>query len=142
MSTGRSSKAGWAGPARSCAGSQPTSRRTPSAFSSQGDHPKIIRAARVLADEGSAVPVLLGDPGEIRRAAEDAGVTLEEIEIVNPAEAADSEGLARAYWERRQRRGVTLREARARVRDPLYHGLLLLKTDRAYALVVGADILS
>ncbi|HWH04451.1 MAG TPA: NADP-dependent malic enzyme [Gemmatimonadales bacterium] len=106
----------------------------------EGDHPKIIRAARVLADEGSAVPVLLGDPGEIRRAAEDAGVTLEEIEIVNPAEAADSEGLARAYWERRQRRGVTLREARARVRDPLYHGLLLLKTDRADALVVGADM--
>src|SRR6185437_2850706 len=106
----------------------------------EGDHPKIIRAARVLADEGSAVPVLLGDPGEIRRAAEDAGVTLEEIEIVNPAEAADSEGQARAYWERRQRRGVTLREARARVRDPLYHGLLLLKTDRADALVVGADM--
>ncbi len=84
--------------------------------------------------------MLLGEPGAIRRAAEDAGVTLEEIELVNPAEAADSEGLARTYWERRQRRGVTLREARARVRDPLYHGLLLLKTDRADALVVGADM--
>jgi malate dehydrogenase (oxaloacetate-decarboxylating)(NADP+) len=106
----------------------------------EGDHPQIIRAARVLADEGSAVPVLLGAPAEIARAAEDAGVTLEEIEIVNPAEAADAEGLARAYWDRRQRRGVTLREARARVRDPVYHGLLLLKTGRADALVVGADM--
>ena len=106
----------------------------------EGDHPKIIRAARVLADEGSAVPVLIGDRADIRRAADDAGITLEDIEIVNPAETADAEGLARAYWERRQRRGVTLREARARVRDPLYHGLLLLKTERADALVVGADM--
>jgi len=106
----------------------------------EGDNPQIIRAARVLADEGSAVPVLLGDPALIRRQAEDAGVTLEEIEIVDPAQAADAEGLARAYWERRQRRGVTLREARIRVRDPLYHGLLLLRTERADALVVGADM--
>ncbi|HTY07418.1 MAG TPA: NADP-dependent malic enzyme [Gemmatimonadales bacterium] len=106
----------------------------------EGDNPRIIRAARVLADEGSAVPVLLGDPAAIRREAEDAGVTLEEIEIVDPAQAADAEGLARAYWERRRRRGVTLREARARVRDPLYHGLLLLKTERVDALVVGADM--
>jgi len=106
----------------------------------EGDNPRIIRAARVLADEGSAVPVLLGDRAAIRREAEDAGVTLEEIEIVDPAQAADAEGLARAYWERRQRRGVTLREARARVRDPLYHGLLLLKTERVDALVVGADM--
>jgi malate dehydrogenase (oxaloacetate-decarboxylating)(NADP+) len=106
----------------------------------EGDNPRIIRAARVLADEGSAMPVLLGDPAEIRRTADDTGVTLEDIELINPAAAADAEGLARAYWERRQRRGVTLREARARVRDPLYHGLLLLKTDRADALVVGADM--
>src|SRR4029077_4959772 len=77
----------------------------------EGDNPRIIRAARVLADEGSAMPVLLGDPAEIRRPADDTGVTLEDIELINPAAAADAEGLARAYWERRQRRGVTLREA-------------------------------
>lgn len=106
----------------------------------EGDNPRIIRAARVLADEGSVIPVLLGDPTLVRRQADEAGVTLEDILLVDPAEAADAEGLARAYWERRQRRGVTLREARARVRDPLYHGLLLLKTDQADALVVGADM--
>src|SRR3989442_13857023 len=30
-------------------------------------------------------------------------------------------------WERRRRKGITLREARNRVVDPLYHGLLMLR---------------
>ena len=106
----------------------------------EGDDARVIRAARVLADDGAALPILLGDPQAIRRVAEDAGITLEEIELASPGEAADAEGLAQQLWERRRRRGMTLREARAKVRDPLYYGLLMLKTGHADALVAGEDM--
>src|SRR5437879_6284466 len=81
----------------------------------EGEDPRVIRAARVLADEGTAHPILLGDPDVIRRQADDAAVTLEDIELSNYRQAPDREEFAQILWTGRQRRGITLREARARV---------------------------
>jgi len=106
----------------------------------EGEDARVLRAARVLADDGVARPILLGDLDAIRRLADDAGVTLEEIELVDPRLAVDSEAMAQELWRRRQRRGITLREARIRVKDPLFYGLLMLRQDRADALVAGADM--
>ena len=106
----------------------------------EGEDPRILRAARVLADEGIAHPILLGDADVIRRQADDAGVTLEDIELANPRTAADCEGLAHELWERRRRKGITLREARIRVQDPMYHALLILRSGRADAVVAGAEM--
>src|SRR6266702_2248340 len=79
----------------------------------EGDDPRILKAARILADDGIAEPILLGDPDAIRRQADDADVTLE---------------------------GITLREARDRVRDPMYHALLMLRAGQADAVVAGVDM--
>jgi malate dehydrogenase (oxaloacetate-decarboxylating)(NADP+) len=106
----------------------------------EGEDPRILRAARILADDGIAHPILLGDPDVIRRQADDAAVTLEEIELANPRTAVDHEALAQELFERRQRRGITLREARARVLDPMYYGLLMLRAGGADALVAGEDM--
>src|SRR6266545_904288 len=106
----------------------------------EGEDSRILRAARILADEGIAHPILLGDPDAIRRQADDAGVTLEDIELANPRTAPDRESVAQDLWQRRQRRGITLREARARVLDPMYYGLLMLRAGRADALVAGEEI--
>jgi len=106
----------------------------------EGEEPRILRAARILADEGIAHPILLGDPDVIRRLADDAAVTLEDIELANPRTAADRETMAQELWQRRQRRGITLREARAHVLDPMYYGLLMLRAGRADALVAGEDM--
>jgi malate dehydrogenase (oxaloacetate-decarboxylating)(NADP+) len=105
----------------------------------EGEDPRVIRAARILADEGTAQPILLGDPDVIRRQADDGGVTLEDIELVNHRQAPDREEFAQALWGQRQRRGITLREARARVLDPMYYGLLMLKTNRVDAVVAGVE---
>src|SRR5207244_2260082 len=43
----------------------------------EGEDARIVRAARVLADDGVAAPILLGDPAVIRRHADDTGVTVE-----------------------------------------------------------------
>ena len=106
----------------------------------EGEDVRIVKAARILADEGIAQPVLLGDVDVIRRQADDAGVTLEDVELANPRASADLENYARRLWEARRRRGITLREARSRVRDPMYHGLLMLDAGRADALVAGVDM--
>src|SRR5216684_7142046 len=79
----------------------------------EGEDPRVIRAARILADEGIARPILLGDLDAIRRQADDASLTLEDVELVNPATASDREQMGTDLWHRRQRRGMTLRAGRA-----------------------------
>jgi malate dehydrogenase (oxaloacetate-decarboxylating)(NADP+) len=106
----------------------------------EGEDTRIVRAARALADDGAARPILLGDVDVMRRLADDAGVTLEDIELLDPLTAADAGAMAQELWELRQRRGITLREARALVKDPLYFGLLLLRRHQADAVVAGADM--
>jgi len=112
----------------------------PSIVFPEGDDPRILRAARILADEGIARPILLGDLDAIRRQADDASLTLEDVELVNPATASDREQMGTELWHRRQRRGMTLREAQRRARDPIYYGLLMLRAGRADALVAGEEI--
>ena len=92
----------------------------PSIVFPEGDDPRILRAARTLADEGIARPILLGDLDAMRRQADDASLTLEDIELVNPRTAADRDEMAEQLWRRRQRRGITLREARRARPDLLW----------------------
>lgn len=112
----------------------------PSIVFPEGDDPRILRASRILADEGIARPILLGDLDAIRRQADDASLTLEDIELVNPRTAGDRDQLAQELWQRRQRRGMTLRQAKARVLDPLYYGLMMLRAGRTDALVAGEEM--
>jgi malate dehydrogenase (oxaloacetate-decarboxylating)(NADP+) len=106
----------------------------------EGEDPRVLKAARILADDGTAEPILLGDPDAIRREADDAGVTLEDIALANPRTSAHLDAFARELWERRRRKGITLREARQRVHDPLYHALLMLRAGHADAVVAGVEM--
>ncbi|HEY7193382.1 MAG TPA: phosphate acyltransferase, partial [Gemmatimonadales bacterium] len=112
----------------------------PSIVFPEGDDPRILRAARILADEGIARPILLGDLDAIRRQADDASLTLEDIELMNPRVAPDRDQLADELWQLRRRRGITQREARDRVLDPIYYGLLMLRAGRTDALLAGEEV--
>src|SRR5437773_3110288 len=106
----------------------------------QGEAPRVARAARLLADDGVAEPILRGDPDAVRREADDAGVTLEDITLANPRGSVHLETFAQELWQRRRRKGITLREARNRVVDPLYHALLMLRAGQVDAVVAGVDM--
>ena len=112
----------------------------PSIVFPEGDDPRILRAARIIADEGIARPILLGDLDAIRRQAADASLPLDDIDLVSPRMAPDRETFAEALFQRRQRRGMTLREAQALVLDPIYYGLLMLRAGQADALVAGEEV--
>src|SRR5207248_11137813 len=54
--------------------------------------------------------------------------------------SAHLDGFAQELWTRRRRKGITLREARARELDPMYHALLMLRAGQADAVVAGVDM--
>src|SRR6266567_3631910 len=51
----------------------------------EGEDPRILKAARILADDGVAEPILLGDPDAIRREAVVAGVDMYYPDAMRPA---------------------------------------------------------
>ena len=100
---------------------------------------RVIRAARVVADEGIGVPILLGDEREIFEAATEAGIPLNGVELMDPTRSPKREAYAMTYWRRRQRKGVTRGEARRRMSDPAYYGAMMVAQGDADALVAGEN---
>ena len=106
----------------------------------EGDEVKVIRAAVQLVDDNICVPVLLGNRAKITSLAEDANIDLEGIEIEDPATSAKREAYARFLWEKRQRKGMSLDEARRRIYNGNYFGSLMVANGDADALVSGVNL--
>jgi malate dehydrogenase (oxaloacetate-decarboxylating)(NADP+) len=103
----------------------------------EGEDPKIIRAAQIVVDEGIAYPILLGNREAIEATARAAGISLEEIEVQDPATSAMREEYVRHLWERRQRKGLSLAEAHQRLYNGNYFGSCMVACGHADALVSG-----
>jgi len=104
--------------------------------SSEGEEPRIIRAAAVLAREGIAHPILLGRDDAIRARMQGLGISFS-ASIVAPADSPNLPDYAAALYEARRRKGVTLREARALVQQPNYFGAMMVRSGDADAFVAG-----
>jgi malate dehydrogenase (oxaloacetate-decarboxylating)(NADP+) len=96
----------------------------------EGDHPKIQRAAKLLAEEGLARPILVSIGGKAR-------AELDALDLKAPVEVVDPETHPRfaeyvqAYWDRRKRHGVTREVATSHLR--LRHYFAAMMVDRGDA---------
>ncbi len=104
----------------------------------EADHPKILKAAQVLQDEKIAHPILLGSRVDIERLSKEHGLDLGECKIVDPREEKErTEKYAKAYYEKRQRKGITLKDAERQMRDRNAFGAMMVEFGEADALVSG-----
>ncbi len=103
----------------------------------EGENERVLRAAHILVDEGIARPVLLGNPERIRSAAEELGIALEQIEIIDPLQSPKFEEYAQELYQLRQRKGVTISEARTLMRNPTVYGAMMVRKGDADALIAG-----
>jgi malate dehydrogenase (oxaloacetate-decarboxylating)(NADP+) len=106
----------------------------------EGEEPKIIRAARICVEDGIAEPILLGARETIERLARSANIPLDEIEIVDPGTSHKRDEYAQHMWSRRQRKGMSLDEARRRLLNSNYFGSCMVVRGDADALVSGVNL--
>jgi malate dehydrogenase (oxaloacetate-decarboxylating)(NADP+) len=107
----------------------------------EGEHERVIRAAALVVAEGIARPILLGRPDRIEAAAVRLGVSLEGIEVVDRlGDEGHLERYAQQLYLTRQRKGMTLSEARAAVRRSVAFGCLMVAEGEADGLVAGEDM--
>lgn len=102
----------------------------------EGEETKIIRAAAQVKDEGIGTPILVGRPEVIQAKIQTLGLDFD-ADIVSPMDFDGINEYANAYFELRQRKGVPLKDALKRVRDPNVFGPLMVKMGDADAFVSG-----
>jgi malate dehydrogenase (oxaloacetate-decarboxylating)(NADP+) len=76
----------------------------------EGDHPKIQRAAKILAEEKLAVPILLSRGKRAEEALKALDVKTH-IEVIDPETHPSFQKYAKAFVEKRKRHGVTPEDA-------------------------------
>ncbi|MEO7044777.1 MAG: NADP-dependent malic enzyme [Ferruginibacter sp.] len=106
----------------------------------EAENSKILKTAQLVLDEGIAFPILLGNPGRISSIAEEGGIDLTGMTIIDP-KSDDMRKLRNEFgdkfFEKRQRKGFNLYEARKVMRDRNYFGCMMVETGEADAMISG-----
>jgi len=105
----------------------------------EGDNEKILRACHTILEEKIARPILIGNPGTIHPKAAQLGLNLKEAQIVDPAASPLREGYIQELFRLRQRRGITLTEARTLIDEPNIFASMMVHMGDADALVSGVS---
>ncbi len=104
----------------------------------EGEDPRTVVAAAMIARDRLARVTVLGDEEKVRASAREAGADLGGVAVLDHRRAPDFERVAALYHELRRAKGLMPDEARTAVRDPLYYGNLLVREGRADGSVGGA----
>ena len=102
-----------------------------------GTHPRILRAAQILVDEGICQPVLLGEEWKILQRAEQHHLSLRGVEIAEVHDDARFAAYADALWAQRQRKGMTLAAVRGWLRNPTVFGAMMVAAGDADGMLGG-----
>lgn len=98
----------------------------------------LTAADRALADELADI-ILIGNEQEIFALADKLGLKhVGKATIIDPATSPKTEEYAQLLFQLRQKKGMTIEEARRKVMDPLYFGCLIIKNGDADGQISGA----
>ena len=102
----------------------------------EGEEQKIIRAASQILDEGIGTPILIGQTEVIEAQIKNLGLDYAPI-VFDPATAPNMGDYENAYYELRNRKGMTRTDVGKAVRDANVLGPLMVKMGEADAFVSG-----
>ena len=102
----------------------------------EGEEQKVIRAAYQLKEEGIATPVLIGRRSVIDEQLKTLGLEYQP-QVIDPNGFEKLDAYKQAYYELRQRKGVSMVDVAKLVREPNVFGSLMVKMGDADAFVSG-----
>jgi phosphate acetyltransferase len=99
---------------------------------------RVLRAAARLVESRMAKPVLVGSPEVIAKKAQELGVRLSNVEIIDPKTVKLVDQYVRLLLPEWKSRGVTEMEASKRLENPMYFGAAMVRAGDADGFVGGA----
>lgn len=106
----------------------------------EADNIKILKAAQVVNDENIAHPVLLGNEKRIRQLMAENSIEIDDVVIIDPKSdemAEKRHHFGELFFQKRQRKGMNLYEAKKIMRERNYFGCMMVETGEADALISG-----
>ena len=104
----------------------------------EADNYKILKTAQIVKDEGIAVPILLGNKERIKKTIIEHGLELDGVQILDPAtEIAKLNEYAEFLYKRRQRKGLSLYQAKKLMLDRNYFGSAMIEFGEGDVLISG-----
>lgn len=98
----------------------------------------LIAADKVLADDIADL-ILIGNPEKVHALAAEKGLThIDKATLIDPENNPKSEEYATLLAELRKKKGMTIEQARELVKNPLYLGCMIIKTEGADGQISGA----
>lgn len=107
----------------------------------EGEDVRVIEAANRLVAEEVIAPILLGNRERIHTMAEDAGLSMRFIHVIDPPNATDFPLFCRRVENMARYRSMKLGEAEELVSRPHYFGSLMVQYGQADAVVGGNQAL-
>lgn len=106
----------------------------------EGENHKILHAAKIIRDENIAEPILLGNPDKIKASITDLGLgeALDGVQIIRPSFNEHLESFAQQFFEKRQRKGITLSNAKMLMKQNTYFAAMMVETGMADGSIGGA----
>jgi len=101
---------------------------------------KVLQAARIVKDEGLAVPVLLGRKDRINALAEENSIDISDLELVDSTHISSEKKrmkFAKLLFDKRKRKGVSKIEAQRLMYDRNYYGVAMVETGEVDAMISG-----
>lgn len=106
----------------------------------EGTEPRTVKAARIIVDQKIATDVfLVGKKDDIAKVAQNEGVKLDGINLIDPATSELKDKYANIFFEMRKHKGVSEEEARKSMLDNLRWGAMMVKNNDVAAMVAGAE---
>ena len=104
----------------------------------EGNDPRVMKAAKIIADKKMAALKILATPEEAAKAAEGISFAGQEVEIIDWTKAPYYNELAAILYERRKAKGMTEEEAQKKVANRLFFGNLMVNSGKADGMVAGS----
>ena len=104
----------------------------------EGYDDRIIKAAGEIDSEKIAQIVILGNQDEINSSAEEYGVDLSGVEIIDPEKSEFIKEFTDEFYELRKHKNISREDAKQAIKDPLYFGTMMIYTGKADGMVAGA----
>ncbi|MFH0988523.1 MAG: phosphate acetyltransferase [bacterium] len=99
---------------------------------------RAIAAARICTDEQLAVISLIGNEQEIRAKAQQLGVNLNNVNVVDPSQSPMLDDFINTYYELRKSKGMKPEEADQIMRKPMFFGAMMVRKGLADGSVAGS----
>ncbi len=102
----------------------------------EGTEERTIKAAEIISKEGIADVILLGSVSEIKEKAK--GQDLSGVTIIDVNESGKLESYAQEFYEMRKHKGITPKDAKKTIADPMFYSCMMVKKGDADGMVAGA----